>query len=74
MAITKNTKGIDMQVISNHGEVEGKTLRSRKTYNDVKSEATDDAVYGTFECIKNMQQPLAEECVKITSETLIKTV
>jgi hypothetical protein len=71
MAVQRNFNGMTMKVVSNYGEVAGKTVRKSKSYAGVKQAATNDAIMATYTAITGMQQPLAENCLVVTTEELI---
>ncbi|MEF9917980.1 MAG: DUF1659 domain-containing protein [Eubacterium sp.] len=74
MAIDKTIKSVNLKVISNYGQVGGKSVLRSKSYNNIKINALDPAIYNTYEYLTKLQQPAAEECIKVTTEGLIKTV
>lgn len=71
MAVTANVKSIGLKIVSNYGEKDSKIVKKTKTYNDVKSDATNEGIYNTYEWIKNMQEPIGESCTKVIAEELM---
>ncbi|WP_195269126.1 hypothetical protein [Eubacterium sp. 1001713B170207_170306_E7] len=72
MAVEKTTESVGMKITVNHGEVNGKNVRTSKTYGDVKENVTDDAFIATAKAIAGMQEPIREKQVKVTAEELVE--
>ena len=70
--IEKRVESIGMKITLNHGEREGKIIKSSKTYGDVDPAVTDAAFVGTAKAITGMQEPIREKQVKVTAEELIE--
>ncbi len=71
-SIQKNTESIGMKITVNHGEKEGKIVKSSKTYGDIKESVTDGAFVATAKAIAGMQEPIREKQVKVTAEELVE--
>lgn len=71
MAISKETRSVALKVVSNYGEVAGKIVKKTRTYSDVKHEATNESLYTVFTHIKNLQAPIGESCMRVTTDELI---
>lgn len=63
MAVTTDQLEKKMQLRSNHGIVDGVEKITSRTYGDVKSDATDQAIYDTALIIAGLQQPALEEVI-----------
>ncbi len=70
--IEKSVESVGMKITVNHGEREGKIIKSSKTYGDVNPAVTDAAFMGTAKAITGMQEPIREKQVKVTAEELIE--
>ena len=72
MAIEKSVESVGMKVTVNHGEKEGKIVKSSKTYGDVDPAVTDEAFVGTAKAITGMQELIREKQVKVTAEEIVE--
>ena len=63
MAVTTDQLEKKMQLRSNHGIVDGVEKITNRTYGDVNSDATDQAIYDTALIIAGLQQPALEEVI-----------
>jgi hypothetical protein len=63
MAVTTQQLEKKMQLRSNHGMVDGVEKITTRTYGDVKSDATEQAVYDTALLIAGLQEPVLEEVI-----------
>ncbi|CAK7072428.1 MAG: hypothetical protein EUB_03803 [Eubacterium sp.] len=70
--IEKSVESVGMKITVNHGEREGKIIKSSKTYGDVNPAVTDAAFMGTAKAITGMQEPIREKQVKVIAEELIE--
>ena len=70
--IEKNVESVGMKITVNHGEREGKIVKSSKTYGDIKENVTNEAFVATAKAITGMQEPIREKQVKVTAEELIE--
>ena len=70
--IQKNTESVGMKITVNHGEENGKIVKSSKTYGDIKENITDEAFMATAKAITGMQEPIREKQVKVTAEELVE--
>lgn len=73
MAIERVKEATTLKIVSNYGEVEGKVVKKSKSYASVRDNASDQAIYATYEAITGMQQPTAENCYVVSTEELVKT-
>jgi len=64
MALTSDFLTKKVQIRSNHGIVDGKEKITARTYGDIVSTATDQAIYDTALIIDGLQQPTLEEVIK----------
>lgn len=64
MALTNEPLAKKIQLRSNHGIVDGKEKITNRTYGDVVSAATDQAIYDTALLIAGLQEPILVEVVK----------
>ncbi|KAF5080616.1 hypothetical protein DSECCO2_117870 [anaerobic digester metagenome] len=63
MAVTTQQLEKKIQLKSNHGMADGVEKITTRTYGDVKSTATDQAVYDTALLIAGLQEPVLEEVI-----------
>ena len=63
MALTSEFIAKKLQIRSNHGIVDGKEKITTRTYGDIVSAATDQAVYDTALLIAGLQEPTLEEVI-----------
>ncbi|WP_373482667.1 DUF1659 domain-containing protein [Acetobacterium sp.] len=64
MALISDFLTKKVQLRSNHGMVDGKEKITTRTYGDIVSDATDQAIYDTAVIIDGLQQPVMEEVIK----------
>nr|WP_320025759.1 DUF1659 domain-containing protein [uncultured Acetobacterium sp.] len=64
MALTSDFLTKKVQIRSNHGMVDGKEKITARTYGDIASTATDQAIYDTALIIDGLQEPTLEEVIK----------
>ncbi|MBC3802969.1 DUF1659 domain-containing protein [Acetobacterium fimetarium] len=64
MAITTDFLAKKIQIKLNHGMVDGKEKITSRSYGDVKSDATDQAIYDVAVLITGLQQPTLEEVIR----------
>ena len=74
MAIEKNVESVGMKVTVNHGEREGKIVKSSKTYGDIDPAVTDAAFVATAKAITGMQEPIGEGCERVTTSDITEIV
>ena len=53
--IQKSVESVGMKITVNHGEVDGKIVKTSKTYGDIKEGVTDEAFLATAAAITSMQ-------------------
>ncbi|ARD67092.1 hypothetical protein [Eubacterium limosum] len=70
--IEKSVESVGMKITVNHGEREGKIVKSSKTYGDVDPAVTDASFVGTAKAIAGMQEPIREKQVKVTAEEMVE--
>ncbi len=70
--IQKSVESVGMKITVNHGEVDGKIVKTSKTYGDIKEGVTDEAFLATAAAITSMQEPIREKQVKMTAEDLVE--
>ena len=70
--IEKSVESVGMKITVNHGEREGKIVKSSKTYGDIDPTVTDASFVGTAKAIAGMQEPIREKQVKVTAEELVE--
>ena len=70
--IQKSVESVGMKITVNHGEVDGKIVKTSKTYGDIKEVVTDEAFLSTAAAITSMQEPIREKQVKVTAEDLVE--
>ena len=70
--IEKSVESVGMKITVNHGEREGKNVKSSKTYGDVDPAVIDASFVGTAKAIAGMQEPIREKQVKVTAEEMVE--
>ena len=70
--IEKSVESVGMKITVNHGEREGKIVKSSKTYGDVDPAVTDASFVGTAKAIAGMQEPILEKQVKVHEEEMVE--
>lgn len=71
MAISRVKNSVALQMVNNYGEVEGKLVKKTKSYNYVRTNAPDDAIYAVYEAIDALQEADAENCFVVAKDELI---
>lgn len=70
MSIVNTSKSSSLKALTMN-EVEGGEFKVRsKTYNNVRTEASDDAVYNTYKHITGIQEDTPVECQRISVNLL----
>lgn len=70
--IQKTIESVGMKITVNHGEVDGKIVKSSKTYSDLKVDVTDEAFMASAKSIASMQEPIREKQAKVTTEDFVE--
>ena len=68
MAITRVHNSVALKIQA----VDGAGKRSSKSYNHVRTNAPDDAIYAVYEAIEGLMEKTAENCFVVGTDELIK--
>lgn len=70
MAVQKTPKTSALKAVSLHENEHGELKEKAKTYNNVKTDATDQAVFNTYGHITRLQKAIPEQCLRVNVDLL----
>ena len=71
MAIQRVKNSVGLKLYHNYGEVSGKLVKKYKTFQNVRTNAPDDAIYAVAEAIDGMMEPTLENVFVVSTDELV---
>lgn len=71
MAIVNTNVSSALKILSSQTDEQGQTKTRTKTYNNVRTESTDDAVYSTYNHIVDLMENTDNRCHRARVDELL---
>lgn len=73
MTVLKTTKTSALKTVTQYETEDGDFKNRSKTYNNVRTDAADEAVFNTYKHITNLLDDIPEECQRISVDILTES-
>ena len=73
MAISRVHNSVGLKLLHNYGEISGELVKKYKTFQHVRTNAPDDAIYAVAEAIDGMMEPTLENVFVVATDELLKS-